>query len=200
MRVGPFLSWYHGPVQRRCRAAGHVGRTARASIRTVSLTLVALTVACGEQHGLAPPVTARPPSNARSWERFEESRGWSLVASDVPSAHGADEFVVQIRVAPQYRSAYLGLVAGQRWPVGMAVAAFQERRGTHAAGSVYAMVKSAEDRWEYVVSRADGVLEARGSIPLCVRCHAEARADSLFGLSATALESVPPASRSLNTQ
>ena len=168
--------------------------------RTVSLALATLIVACGEQRGRTPLVAPRPPRSVQSWERFEESRGWPLAAADVPSAHGADEFVVQIRVAPMFRSAYLGLVAGQRWPVGMAVAAFHQRRGTGAADSVYAMVKIAEDRWEYVVSRADGVLEARGSLPLCLRCHAEARADSLFGLSARALESVPPAWRSPNTQ
>jgi hypothetical protein len=136
----------------------------------------------------------------RSWERFEESRGWPLVADDIPSGHGADDLVIQVRVAPPFRSAYVGLVAGQRWPVGMAVAAFHQRRRTHTAGSVYAMTKVDDDRWEYIVSRADGALEARGSIPLCVRCHAEARADSLFGLPATTAESLPSASRSRNTE
>jgi hypothetical protein len=153
---------------------------------------------CSDRYTREPTVAPRPPSSVPHWERFEESTGWPLVAEGIQSGHGADDLVVRIRVAPPFRSAYVGLVAGQRWPVGMAVAAFHEQRGTHAMGQVYAMTKIADDRWEYVVSRADGALEARGSIPLCVRCHAEARADSLFGLPATIAESVPSASRSRN--
>jgi hypothetical protein len=185
-------------VQRWCRATGRTGRAARASTRTrFSSLAVVVALGCGEQRG-APRVASRP-SAVRSWERFEESRSWPLAVDGIPSAHGADEFVVRIRVAPAYRSDYLGSVAGELWPVGMAIAAFHERRGTRAAGSVYAMTKLAADRWEYVVSRADGVLEARGSIPLCVRCHAEARADSLFGPPSRSEESLPPASRSSGT-
>src|SRR5579871_1947261 len=154
MKVGPFLSWYHGPVQRRCRAAGRMGRAARVSIRgVISLLLTALVVACGEQRSQLPVVAPRPPSSDRTWDHFEESKRWPLAAADIASGHGADEFTVQIRVAPPFLAAYLGLVAGQRWPVGMAVAAFHEQRATHAAGSVYAMTKIAGDRWEYVVSQ-----------------------------------------------
>ncbi|HVW26262.1 MAG TPA: hypothetical protein VHC69_12900 [Polyangiaceae bacterium] len=130
------------------------------------------------------------------WERFEEAKNWPLVASAVPSDHGVGELQMDVRVAAPYRAAYVGLVAGQRWPVGMAVAAFHEHRGSREPGSIYAMTKSADDAWEYVVSRADGILEARGALPLCVCCHSEARADSLFGLPSGITESTTPALRS----
>jgi hypothetical protein len=35
--------------------------------------------------------------------------------------------------------------------------------------------------WEYLVLTPDGGVDARGPLPLCVRCHAEAPHDHLFG-------------------
>jgi hypothetical protein len=35
--------------------------------------------------------------------------------------------------------------------------------------------------WEYLVVHPDGIIEDRGKLPLCVRCHAEAPQDHLFG-------------------
>jgi hypothetical protein len=35
--------------------------------------------------------------------------------------------------------------------------------------------------WEYLVVHPDGMIEDRGKLQLCVRCHAEAPQDHLFG-------------------
>ncbi len=35
--------------------------------------------------------------------------------------------------------------------------------------------------WEYLVVLPDGSVEARGKLPLCARCHAEAPHNRLFG-------------------
>jgi hypothetical protein len=35
--------------------------------------------------------------------------------------------------------------------------------------------------WEYMVLTPDGEIDARGRLPLCARCHAEAPHDHLFG-------------------
>lgn len=192
MKLAPFLSWYHGPVRRWCRAAGTPGPAVQAAAIAVLLFIWG----CSESGAALAPVASPRPSRMQRWDRFDEVRTWPRVASTVPSDHGVGELQMDVRVAAPYRAAYVGLVAGQRWPVGMAVAVFHEHRGSREPGSIYAMTKSADDAWEYVVSRADGTLEARGALPLCVRCHGEARADSLFGLPSGVTESTTPALRS----
>jgi hypothetical protein len=140
---------------------------------------------------VAPPPVAEP-----RWERFAEAQSWPLAAEPfVARGHAAGEYVVSLRVAPPNRDSYRALIAGARWPVGMTVAAFNQRRGGGEAGSVYAMTKLATGEWDYVVARPDGVIEARGALPLCARCHAEAPADSLFGASSATPESKSPALR-----
>ncbi|MET0591280.1 MAG: hypothetical protein ABW133_01175, partial [Polyangiaceae bacterium] len=59
---------------------------------------------------------------------------------------------------------------------------------TSSPGPTFAMVKRAAGffpeggDWEYVALDAEGHVEDRGKLPLCARCHAEANADSVFGL------------------
>ena len=156
-----------------------------------------LVAGCGPGGVQQAPFKA-PPSTVRTWEHLDEARRWPLAGDAIASGHGIGDYLVSVRVSPPYRAAYLGLVAGQQWPTGLAVAAFHEHCATHEPASIYAMTKVDVGRWEYVVTRPDGVIEARGSIPLCIDCHAEARADSLFGLSppATAAESASAPLRS----
>jgi hypothetical protein len=91
-----------------------------------------------------------------------------------------------VRVAPPGLAAYRSLTPGLRLPAGTIIAAFHRNRVTGAAGSVYAMQKHPDGAWEYVVIAPDGAIEARGTVPLCARCHAEAPADSVFGVRAPA--------------
>jgi hypothetical protein len=161
---------------------------ARASIFVVA-------AGCAEQRPPAPPTPSRHAVESR-WERFAEARSWPLAAPpSVARGHAAGEYIASVRVPSAYRDAYRGLVAGERWPVGMSIAAFHERRADHEPGSIYAMTKLPAGDWEYVVAAPDGVVESRGTIDLCARCHADAPADSLFGVSARVAESPEPPSR-----
>jgi hypothetical protein len=55
------------------------------------------------------------------------------------------------------------------------------------AQPIYAMEKRAAGfdpgggDWEYLVINPEGVVETRGILPFCARCHAEAPHDHLFG-------------------
>ena len=146
--------------------------------QSAALLIVA---SCAGEPRLEYPRTTPGPVEHR-WGRFSEARSWPLAASPFSSAHGTGEYSVSVRVSRPYADLYAGLVADHSWPVGMTVAAFHERTEPREAGSVYAMTKTANGRWSYVVARADGVIEAEGVLPLCARCHAEAPADYLFGV------------------
>jgi hypothetical protein len=94
---------------------------------------------------------------------------------------------MEVHVMPSALEAYRALTAGKQWEVGTSVAAFH-RHGDEP-GSVFAMTKLAAGGWEYVVVAPDGTVEDRGALPLCARCHADAPADSLFGVPRPSPES-----------
>lgn len=60
-------------------------------------------------------------------------------------------------------------------------------RGSETTAVYFAMVKRPEgydpdgDDWEYLVATPEGLVEDRGRLPLCGRCHADAPHDHLFG-------------------
>jgi hypothetical protein len=95
-------------------------------------------------------------------------------------------------VTPAALPAYRSLVAGQTLPVGTEIAAFHRSVDGGAPGSTYVMEKRAEG-WAFFATDATGRLLLGEGVRLCVSCHAEARADSLFGVPGPALEA-PPAS------
>ena len=101
--------------------------------------------------------------------------------------HATGEYLVDVRVAPAFCDEYRRLTAGQTLPVGTIIAAFHRRRVTGEAGSIYAMSKRDSGAWDYVVAEPDGAIIARGDLPLCARCHAEAPADSVFGARVAAV-------------
>ena len=189
--LDPSACWYHGAVQRGCRGYGSIRRAARASPIVVA-------VACAAER--PPPSAPVPHVELPRWEGLREASGWPLATAPFTAhGHSAGEFVASVRVAPAYLDLYRRLVPGMRWPVGMSVAVFHELRGAGGAGSVFAMTKLASGEWEYVVAHHDGSLDARGALTLCARCHSEAPADSLFGVSPRTAESAPLEPRSSDT-
>jgi hypothetical protein len=97
--------------------------------------------------------------------------------------------MMEVRVSASAVEDYRLLTAGKQWAPGTSVAAFHLRRQDGAAASIYAMTKLPGGPWEFVVAAPDGTVEARGALPLCARCHADAAADSLFGIPRAPAES-----------
>jgi hypothetical protein len=138
------------------------------------------------------------PAGRPRWERLAEARSWPLATPPfLASGHAGGEYTMEVRVSPSAVEDYRALTAGKQWVPGTSLVAFHLRRQDGAAASIYAMTKLPDGRWEYVVAAPDGTLEARGALPLCTRCHADAPADSLFGAPRTATESSTAIPRSL---
>jgi hypothetical protein len=120
------------------------------------------------------------------WEHLAEARTWpKIVEAFAARGHGTGEHLIDVRVSPAFLADYRGLTAGRSLPAGTIIVAFHRNRVTGDAGSVYAMSKQPGGAWEYLVAAPNGAIEARGALPLCGRCHAEAPADSVFGVRAS---------------
>jgi hypothetical protein len=124
--------------------------------------------------------TAPPP---RRWEHYDEVLSWPPAQTAFPSlGHFAANQSAAIHVDGAARETYVNLVAASRLPVGTIVAELLSDMRTGRRGRLLAMHKLAADRWEYLVVDAAGLIEERGDLPLCRRCHADGLADQLFGL------------------
>lgn len=87
-----------------------------------------------------------------------------------------------VRVSKPARDRYLAPTPERAFPEGSVVAQFTKDLDTGGAGPVYAMRKHTKNTWQFAVLGPDGALLDFGPLPLCVRCHAEAPADFVFGL------------------
>lgn len=96
--------------------------------------------------------------------------------------HGAARWLVDVRVSPSSRAAYLALLPGTALPDGTLLAAFHHDPGRGRPGPIYVMEKE-PGGWQYTIVDPEGSIRRRGGIELCARCHAEAVAYRVFGLS-----------------
>jgi hypothetical protein len=84
---------------------------------------------------------------------------------------------VDVRVSPESRSTYGALVTDSLFPDGSVLAEL-----SHAGdGRGYGMRK-AGGRWSFYELDPSGGVTASGALALCAGCHAQAPADSVFGL------------------
>ncbi len=132
--------------------------------------------------GGAGPAPAAAGQPAKRWAQFEAARKWPPVDSTPVAAkdHGGGRYLGIVRVSPEARQDYLDLSRGTKLPVGSVVAMFHEQARGHAPGPVYVMKKAAGG-WRYLVVGPGGRIRSKGALPLCERCHVEARSDHLFG-------------------
>lgn len=124
--------------------------------------------------------TTRP---APRWARFDEVAAWTP-ANPEPFAsrgHGASSYLIDVRVSPAEREAYLSLRPGLSLPAGTLVAAFHTDAKTGRPGPVYVMERQGSG-WKYSAFEASGRAAEHGVLTLCERCHAESPTGGLFGL------------------
>lgn len=126
----------------------------------------------------APPVAPAPRVR---WERSEELGSLRVVRERVRSTHLTDGSEATLRgneAAATYGQ------HGAVLPVGaLLVASHDTTSGVvHFAMEKRAATATATDpRWDYTVVDAAGWIVERGRITSCVRCHAEAPNDEVFG-------------------
>ena len=174
-----------------------------------ALTLSISLVLCGAAAGCAPqqdgnlvgtstgprprsesPAPPKPKSVA--WPRYDEVRGWQPVTETAlhSQGHAGGRYDVLIRVSPAARETYETLAQGVTLPQGTLIAAFHQSRTDQRPGPVFVMEKKGS--WRFRVLRANGFTQPEARTELCQRCHAEAVADSVFGLPATQAEQPGP--------
>ena len=137
------------------------------------------------------PVTSEPrsgepePEPPKPWTELETIRSWPPVNDEPFVSEGhAGRYRVDVRVSPDARSTYVNLVRGSVMPDTTWVAKFHRDASTGDDGPIFGMYKRGEGDWEFLEADADGKVVARGDLRLCRRCHAEGKADHLFGLPA----------------
>jgi hypothetical protein len=120
------------------------------------------------------------------WDRIAEVRQWPPVNETpfVSLGHPPGNQSARVHASPEARDLYQGLLPETTLPVGAVVAELQQDPTTRQPGLAYVMTKLGRNRWEFMLVKADGRILERGDVPFCARCHAEAVADSLFGVPA----------------
>jgi hypothetical protein len=156
-----------------------------------------------------PTVPAKDPAGAGPtlWERWSEVATYRLAVPRAPSQHlaGDHEGEVLTNVAA---AAYPDLGPNRALPADSILVQRLFAPGAAAPEVVFAMVKRAEQAppsssmapsssmtapaepapgidagagWEFLVLDATGMVESRGPLGQCARCHAEAPHDGAFG-------------------
>jgi hypothetical protein len=128
------------------------------------------------------------PPQVILWDRYDEVQGWPSAHEKafLSLGHLSAQYAASVIVDPAARDAYQNLVTGSSLPVGTVIAEFHRDARTGQKGPVFAMQKQAVGRWEFLVVDPAGVVQNRGQLALCQRCHAEGVADQLFGLPRSA--------------
>jgi hypothetical protein len=158
-------------------------------LRVSLLSILVLSLACSGQlpRTSAPRSAPAPAPKPRVvWSRFAEVQSWPAVGEPFAnSGHAGAGTRAVVRVSPAARAAYGHLVKDSELPDRALVALFHEL-GPGRPGAVYVMEKVGAG-WRFSTYRADGselepTQAASVSAEGCRRCHADAVADSLFGL------------------
>lgn len=135
--------------------------------------------------------TAAPTAAAQApvrWDRWPELVGWRVAIARSPSQHLAADHEAETLTSPEAAS-YPHLGPARRLPPGSALVQRLYTAGATTPEVLFVMVRRADPEtpsadgssWEYFVLDPDGFITARGALPTCVRCHAEASHDGLFG-------------------
>jgi hypothetical protein len=90
---------------------------------------------------------------------------------------------VDVHVSPESRAIYSGLVADSVFPEGSVLAELP-----HAAGARGYGMHKVDGAWRFFELNAAGEVISSGALSLCAGCHAQAPADSVFGLAHAAAE------------
>ncbi|HHH30433.1 MAG TPA: hypothetical protein ENK57_19120 [Polyangiaceae bacterium] len=137
-----------------------------------------------------PRATAIPVAERETWPHAAVLEAMTPVDGRGPSEHLSGRYERRVRVNEE-ASRYRELVSHQRLPVGAIVAQSHHPSGSEAVVSWYVMEKIAEERWRFLVLDPERRIAAHEDLELCVRCHAEAPHDHLFGPPPTA-QIAPP--------
>lgn len=140
---------------------------------------------------MPPPVSsirAQPEASGRArWERFGELGSLQPLTGTIASrGHGTGEWLAQVRANAAAATAVSALARGASMPAGSLLVQLHTDKRTGSPSEGFFMEKRepgyfpAGGDWDWGVIGADGLVEHRGKLEFCARCHAEAAADFVF--------------------
>jgi len=135
----------------------------------------------------APAASSAGEPKASRWEHFGELASMKSLAAQFPSrGHGTGEWNAQLRGNNEAVQAIDGVRPSKPMPKGALLVQLHTDRNHGGAVEGFFMEKREAGwfpeggDWEYGVLGADGMLQSRGKLTFCARCHAEAPADFVF--------------------
>lgn len=135
----------------------------------------------------APSASSAEAPKPSKWEHFDELGAMKSLGAQFPSrGHGTGEWNAQLRGNQQAADSIDAVRASTTMPKGALLVQLHTDR--HNGGAVDGMFMEKREPgwfpeggdWEYGVLGADGLLQSRGKLTFCARCHAEAPADFVF--------------------
>ncbi len=133
------------------------------------------------------PASTSASVGRQRWEHFERVKGMEVLSvMSASQGHGTGAWTGEIRGSEGVGLQLDALVVGQTMKRGTVLVEghTQVERGTQLG--LFAMEKREDGyfleggNWEYVVVGREGMVEARGRLEMCARCHAEAPVDFVF--------------------
>lgn len=166
-----------------------------AQVLRVSLLCSVLVLgACGSPASAAKVPAGAPPARVTRvpWPRFSEVRSWPAASEPFANRGHVDAGpTAVVRVSPGARESYAHLVRDSALPEGSVIALFHVA-ADQRPGPVYVMEKSG-GTWRFLALDPDGVVRVASAsggqaTQACQGCHADAVADSLFGVAPRAVD------------
>ena len=157
----------------------------------------------GSSHTAREADAATPGAAERPrWEHADEAPTWPRVGAAwfASRGHFVGTRTAEVHVAPLGEAGYAALSPATELAAGTVVAELTRDAARATPGPTLVMVRREAGYdveghdWEYVVVDSGGRVEARGPLPACRRCHAEAPSRFLFG----APREAPPAPQKTN--
>ena len=154
--------------------------------RLFAIGLCLSSLGCSAPQAPAAPAKSQPKAVADKpveyYDRFEESRSWPTSTEDwfISEGHYAGTSEALVHVSPDAMPRYLAHSRGSSFEPGTTIVMLHRKRSNRTPGPVHVMVRGQRD-WDYLLLDARGVVEQRGQLQLCQRCHGEAVSDSVFG-------------------
>jgi hypothetical protein len=134
-----------------------------------------------------PPEQSPPAHKAERWEHFPKLQSMTLHAAEFASrGHGTGDWNAQVRVNATALEALPALGVGRSLPRGSVLVQLHTDKRTGAPVHGFAMEKREEGYfpaggdWDYAVLGLDGMVQQRGKLTFCARCHAEAPSGFVF--------------------
>lgn len=129
---------------------------------------------------VAPKTTADKPAR---WEYMDTLKTFRKAAPRARSQHLAGDHDAEV-FTNEAAAAYPGLGPLRQLPAGSVLVEALYGPNQAEVATYFVMVKqpsTANSAWDYAVVSNEGMVERRGALALCARCHAEAPHDQIFG-------------------